>query len=143
MSPSNSASMRQAFASRGYARSRAPRGVLLDASVQNGDDAAEAMTAAVWSRTSRTEFRIETGAWREDGEPIDAAISAAAEATWHPYASFFEGVVPSSRESGLAFPTARRAETEAFLAAWTSDRMVDWITPESASRWEGLVVGQP
>jgi D-amino peptidase len=134
---------RTAIGEGGGQRSRAPRGVLLEASVQNGDDAAEAMTAAGWSRTSRTEFRIEAGAWREDGEPIDAAISAAAEATWQPYAFFFDGVAPASRESGLAFPTARRAETEAFLAAWTSDRMMDWITPESAARWEGLVVGQP
>lgn len=121
-------------------RSRAPRGVLLEASIQNGDDAAEAMTAAGWSRTSRTEFSIEAGAWREDGEPIDEAISAAADATWQPYASFFEGVDPTSRASGLAFPTA--ANTEAFLTAWTNDRMVEWITAESATRWEGIRVGQ-
>lgn len=123
-------------------RSRAPRGVILEASVQNGDDAAAAMVAAGWSRTSRTEFRIEAGAWRQDGEPISEGISAAIEASWQPYAYSFEGVDPTSRDSGLAFPAVRRAETEAFLAAWTNDRTVGWITPESATRWEGMDVGQ-
>lgn len=124
-------------------RLRAPRGVILEASVQNSDDAAEAMTAAGWSRTSRTEFRIEATAWREDGEPIDAAIWAAAEAAWQPYAFSFDGLDPTSRASGLAFPPARRAETEALWTAWTSDRTVEWITPETATRWEGMEVGQP
>lgn len=131
-----------AFAAGGGQRSRAPRGVMLEASVQNADDAAEAMAAAGWSRTSRTEFRIEAGAWREDGEPIDAAISAAAGATWQPYAWSFEGVDPTTRESGLAFPKARRTATEAWLTAWTNDRTIEWITPESATRWEGMDVGQ-
>ena len=121
-------------------RARAPRGVILDASIQNADDAAEALTAAGWTRSGRTEFRIEAGAWREEGEPIDEAISAAVSATWEPYAFLFEGVDPTSRASGLAFPAA--AETEAFLAAWTNDRLVEWITPESATRWEGMLEGQ-
>jgi D-aminopeptidase len=147
-SPDQTAEAIQSFARMaarkgGRQRPRAPRGVILEASVQNGDDAADAMTAAGWSRTSRTEFRIEAGAWREDGEPIDAAISAAASATWEPYAYSFEGVDPTSRGSGLAFPAARLVETEAFLTAWTNDRTVEWITPESATRWEGLIVGQP
>lgn len=131
-----------AFADGGGQRSRAPRGVILEASVQNADDAAEAMTAAGWSRTRQTEFRIEAGAWRQDGEPVDEAISKALEATWQPYAWSFDGVDPTSRESGLAFPTARRAATEAWLTAWTNDRTIEWITPESATRWEGLNVGQ-
>jgi len=124
-------------------RSRAPRGVVLEASVQNGDDAAEPMTAAGWTRTSRTEFRIEASGWRADGEPIDEAILAAAGAAWQPYAFSFEGVDPTSRESGLAFPPRQLAETDALLTAWSNDRTVEWITPERATRWEGLTMGQP
>ena len=121
-------------------RSRTPRGVVLEASVQNGDDAAAAMASEGWSRTSRTEFRIEAGAWRDDGEPIDRAISAAGNAAWSPYLHTFEGIEPTSRASGVAFP--RRAETEAWLIAWTNDRTVEWITERSAARWEGMTTGQ-
>lgn len=146
-SPDETAEAIQAFAKAavrdgGLQRSQQPQDVVLEASIQNADDAVQAMTAAGWNRTSRTEFRIEAGAWRGDGEPIDNAISAAIEATWQPYAYSFEGVDPTSEASGLAFPVARRAETEAFLNAWTSDPTVEWITPESASRWEGMTMGQ-
>lgn len=147
-SPGQTAEAIRSFAKAAFAdgrgqKSQAPRGgIILEASVQNADDAAGVMTAAGWRRTSRTELSIEAGAWREDGEPMDAAISAALEVTWQPYAWSFEGVDPTSRESGLAFPTARRAATEALLAAWTNDRTIEWITPESATRWEGMDVGQ-
>jgi D-amino peptidase len=145
--PDQTAGAIQAFAKAameagGAQRSRAPRGVVLDASVQNADEAAEAMAAAGWSRRGATEFRIEADAWREDGEAIDEAISAAAGATWQPYAWSFEGVDPSSQESGLGFPRDRLAETEALLVAWTNDQTVEWITPESATRWEGMDRGQ-
>jgi D-aminopeptidase len=143
--PDQTAEAIQAFAKAaviggGGQRSRSPRDVVLEASVQNADDAADAMTAAGWSRTSRTAFRIEAGAWREEGEPINEAISAAADAAWTPYGDTFDGVDPTSEETGLAFP--RRAETEAWLIAWTNDRTVEWIDERSAARWEGMEVGQ-
>lgn len=146
-SPDQAAQAIQAFARAAVSdgrrqRSRSPRDVVLEASVQNADDGAQAMTAAGWSRTSRTEFMIEADAWRGDGEPIDKAISAAIESAFQPYAYAFEGIDPTSEASGLAFPDARRTETEALLTAWTNDRTVEWITPESAIRWEGMTVGQ-
>jgi D-amino peptidase len=146
-SPDQTAEAIQAFAMAavrdgGAQRSRQPRDVILEASVQNADEAALAITAAGWSRTSQTEFRIEASAWRGDGEPIEHAIGAVAEATWKPYAHTFDGLDPTSEASGLAFPVAQRAETEAFLTAWTNDRTVEWITPQSATRWEGMTVGQ-
>lgn len=146
-SPAQTAEAIQAFATSavkrgGRQRSQSPRDVVLEASVQNGDDASAAMLAAGWTRTSRTEFRIEADAWRVAGEPIDAALGAAAEAAWQPYAWSLDGMDPSSRESGLAFPPARRAATDAWLSAWANDRTVEWITPDSATRWEGLDTGQ-
>lgn len=147
-SPDRTAEAIEAFAlaaikGAGGQRSRQPLDVVLEASLQNADDAAEAMVAGGWRRTGRTEFRVEAGSWRSEGEPIDHAISAAAEATWKPYAYAFDGIDPSTEASGLALPAARRAETEALLTAWTNDRTVEWITPESATRWEGMAVGQP
>lgn len=146
-SPDETVEAIQAFAKAairngGRQRSRQPRDVALEASVQNADDALQAMTAAGWTRTSLTEFRIEAGAWRGDGEPIEHALEAAAEATWKPYAYSFDGMDPTSEGSGLGFPQARRAETEAFLTAWTNDPTVEWITPASATRWEGMTTGQ-
>ena len=91
---------------------------------------------------SRTEFRVEAGAWREDGEAIDEAISAAMAAAWQPYTSLLEGIDPTSRESGLAFLPAQLAETEAWLTAWADDSTIEWITPGSPNRREGIDVRQ-
>lgn len=146
--PAETAATIRAFATAairdgGRQRPRAPRDVVLEASVQNGDDAAEPMTAAGWTRTSRTEFRIGASHWRDDGDTIEEAIGAAAGAAWQPYAFSLDGIDPSSRSSGVAFPPARLAVTEAFLTAWSNDRTVEWISPESATRWEGMDAGVP
>lgn len=120
-------------------RPRQPREVVLEASIQNGDDAAAALAVGGWTRTSLTEFRIEASAWRGEGEPIEHAILAALEPAWVPYAHTFADLDPTSRETALAFPADRLAETEAFLAAWTNEPTVEWITPDRATHWEGLV----
>lgn len=143
--PEATAEAIQAFAKRaaqdaGRRRATAPRDFVLEASIQNADDSADALAAGGWERTGRTEFRVEARAWREPGEPIENAIDVAAEAAWAPYAAAFEGLDASSRSTGLAF--ASRPETEALLAAWTTDSTVEWITPASATRWEGLSRGQ-
>jgi hypothetical protein len=119
-------------------RARAPRGIVLEASLHNADDAAEPMTAAGWIRTSRTEFLIEAPAWRSEGEPIEKAIEAAVVAGWEPFAFSLDGVDPSSRSTGLAFPSARRAQAAALFETWTNEVTADWITPESPIRWEGF-----
>lgn len=142
-SPDETADTIRAFAEAaikagGRQRSRQPRDVVLDASVQNADEAAATMAAAGWTRTSRTEFRIDAETWRGDDELIDNAILAAADAAWLPYTFSLEGLDPTSRETGLAFPLDRRNATDAWLAAWTNDRTVEWITPESATRCEGM-----
>jgi D-amino peptidase len=142
-SPDQTADAIRAFAKAaikggGRQRSRQPLNVVLDASIQNADEAAETMAAAGWTRTQGTEFRIEAPAWRGDGERIDEAILAAANAAWTPYAFSFDGLDPTSRETGLAFPPDRRISTDGWLTAWTNDTTVEWITPESATRWEGM-----
>jgi D-amino peptidase len=133
---------RSAIRRHGAPRPHAPQAIVLEASIQNGEDGAEAMLAAGWSRLSSTEFRIEADAWRQDGESIENAILAAAGAAWRPYEFSLAGVDATSRATALAFPPERQAATESWLEAWASDRTVEWITPESAVRWEGLDSGQ-
>jgi D-aminopeptidase len=142
-SPAETAQAIQAFA-RSAARDRRdrqrpPRDFVLEASLQNADDAAGAMSDIGWTRTSRTEFRIEATTWRGDGEPIERAVSTAAEESFRPYAHAFEGIDPTSEASGCGFP--RRAETEALLDAWTNDETAEWITERDAERWEGMTRG--
>jgi D-amino peptidase len=145
--PSLTADAIQAFARdaarhAGAQRARAPHDVALEASIQNADDAAETIEAGGWTRTGRTEFAIRAGAWRDDAETIDNAILTIIETAWRPYAYSFDGIDPTSRETGLGFPPERRAETDALLDAWTNDPTVEWITPERARRWEGMAIGQ-
>jgi D-aminopeptidase len=123
-------------------RAFAPRDFVLDASVQNGDDAAPALAAGGWTRTSRTEFKIEAAEWRADGDPIDEAIWTAVAAAWVPYSAMFKGLDPSTESTGLAYPADAFANTDAMLRSWSADRTVEWITPERASRWEGMEIGQ-
>jgi len=119
-------------------RSFAPVDFTLETSLQNGDEAAEAMKREGWTRTSRTEFRIEAGAWQDVEDAVEAAIDAA----WVPYAFLFDGLDPTSEETSATFAPERRALAEAWVQSWASTQTVGWITPESAVRWEGLDPGQ-
>jgi D-aminopeptidase len=120
----------------------APREYVLEASVQNGDDAGEALAAAGWTRMGPTEFRIEASEWRTEADPIDDAIYAAIGAAWQPYAFAFAGLDPSTESSSLAYARDAFTATDELLQAWHIDETVEWITPESARRWEGMRTGQ-
>jgi D-aminopeptidase len=133
---------RSAAREAGRGRAVAPRDFVLDASLQNGNDAAAQLEAAGWVRTSPTEFRIEAAEWRSDSEWVDAAIYAAAGAAWRPYAASFEGLDPSSESTSLAYPPDAFERTDRLLRPWSADRTVEWITPASATRWEGMQIGQ-
>jgi D-aminopeptidase len=144
-SPQETASAIEAFAARaardaGDRRIATPAGpVRLEASLQNGDDAADAMQAGGWTRTGRTSFAIEADGWRGDGEPVDSAIYAAAGAAWTPYASWFAGLDASSEEAALAYPADQFAENDALLRAWSAARLPEWFEPSAADGpWEGL-----
>lgn len=117
-----------------------PRDFVLEASIQNGDDAAPALLAAGWTRTSGTEFSLERAAWHDD--PRGQAIDAAIEAAWAPYASLFEALDPRTEASARAYPRSSFAADDAVLRAWHADRTPEWYTPELATRWEGLTIGQ-
>jgi D-aminopeptidase len=144
-SPADTAAAIEAFAAaalregpaRGIATPAGP--IRLEASVQNGDEAAPAMADSGWSRTSKTEFVIEAAAWRDDGERIDEAIHGAAGAAFAPYAHWFEGIDASSQESALGFPPERLADTDAMLRRWAADRPPLWFEPSAADApWEGF-----
>ena len=129
---------RDALSARGTQRPRTPRAAILEASLQNGDQAAEAMAAAGWTRASQTEFRLPVDRWADRREALVEAIWAAAGATWAPYSFAFEGMDPSTETTGLGYDPAAFERTDSLLRAWTDDRMVEWIAPGSVSRFEGM-----
>lgn len=117
---------------------RRPRAAMLEASLQNGEQAAEAMESAGWTRTSETEFRLPVEDWQDRREPLVDAIWAAAGAAWTPYAFAFDGVDPSTEATALGYEPDAFERTDAFVRAWTNDRMVEWIAPGSVTRLEGM-----
>lgn len=144
-SPQDTASAIEAFAAAAmrdatHRRIATPAGpIRLEASVQNGDDAAEAMAEADWTRTGRTSFAIEAQSWRGEGEPINAAIGAAIDAAWVPYSFLFDGIDATSAETALAYPADRTAGEEAFLQSWAAEPTPEWFAPSAADGpWEGF-----
>ena len=144
-SPAETAAAIEAFAAatvrEGSARRiMTPTGpIRLEASLQNGDDAAPAMAEAGWTRLSTTEFVIEAEAWRGEAERIDDGIWTAASAAFAPYTHWFEGMDASSRETAVAFPPERLAEADAMLRRWSADQPPLWFEPSAAVRpWEGF-----
>ena len=103
--------------------------VRLEASVQNGDEAAPEMQVAGWARLDRTTFVIERETWRADDEAIPAAIDAAAGAAWEPYAFWFDELDPTSEATAMTFPAQRWARSDAMTRAWTADQPRAWFDP--------------
>jgi D-aminopeptidase len=113
--------------------------IRLEASIQNGDDAAAAMAEAGWTRTGRTSYATEAPSWRGDGEPINTALLAAIATTWVPYSFLFDGLDATSEETALAYPADQAAHDEAWLQSWAADATPEWFEPSAADGpWEGL-----
>jgi hypothetical protein len=113
--------------------------VRLEASVQNGGDAARELAAAGWTRLDRTTFMIERGTWRAEDDAIYHAIDAAWAATWVPYESWFDGLDATSERTALAFPPERRARSVAMTYAWVADLPPLWFDPAAVDApFEGL-----
>jgi D-aminopeptidase len=111
----------------------------LEASIQNGDHAAEAMAEAGWTRTGRTTFGFQAASWRSNGEPINAAIGCAIDGAWVPYSFLFDGLDPTSPETALAYPADQAAHDDAFLHSWAADPTPEWFEPSAADGpWEGF-----
>ena len=144
-SPAETAAAIEGFAAAaireaGARRIATPAGpIRLQASLQNGDDAAPVMADAGWSRLSRTEFVIEAEGWRGEGEVIDTGIYAAAAAAYPPYGFWFDNLDASSQEAAMAFPPDRLARSDAILRSWSADRPPLWFEPSAADEpWEGF-----
>ena len=119
-----------------------PGPIRLEACQQTGDDAADAMTNAGWTQTSRTEFVIEAEAWRGEDERVDNAIHEAAAAAWQPYAFWFEGLDPTSEQTALSYGGAALARSDAMLRSWSEDRTPSWFEPLALDgHWEGFQAG--
>lgn len=146
--PEDTAAAIRAFAAAAARRARdartmTPQGpILLEATLQNGEQAAPALEEAGWLRTGPTAFQIEADAWRDEAETVSEAIWAAADAAWVPYTFWFDGLDPTSEGAALAFLPDRLTRADAMLESWAADTTTDWITPDAATRWEGLDSGQ-
>lgn len=117
-----------------------PRGpIQLDASLQNGDDAARELAVAGWTRLDRTTYRIERETWRSDDDALFWAIDAAATAAWVPYGPWFDGLDPTSEQTARAFPPERQAWSAAISQAWVADAPPLWFDPGAVDApYEGL-----
>jgi len=109
-----------------------PAADVLEVSIHNGDDGADAMVEVGWTRTSASEFRAE-GSW-SDLAPLFAAAVAVA---FRPYGFMFTGQDVSSLEAAIGFPYDRWSEADAIVRTWALEDQADWFSPDT-KRFEGM-----
>jgi len=103
----------------------------LEASLHNGDDAADAMRQAGWTRTSGSEFRI-VGPWRD----LEGPINEATDAAFRPYDFMFDDLDPASAETAIGHPRDRWGAADAIFRTWAREDREDWFLP--SARLEGI-----
>jgi len=103
-------------------RPELPSTATFEASMPNGAEQAEAMTAAGWRRQGEIEYAIDLGAWSEARAPLATAMSAAM-ATLLPY---FLGAT-SAEAAAEADPPRVAALTEV-VDRWCSQSFPEWFS---------------
>jgi D-aminopeptidase len=114
----------------------APRGATFEASLPNGHEIADDLTAAGWTRTGEVEFAVEVDSWRETREPLAAAMNAAL-APFLPY--WLTGF--ASAEEAAALDPERVAALRMIFDAWAADSQPQWWT-EAADPFPASVASQ-
>lgn len=114
----------------------APRGATFEASLPNGHEIADDLTAAGWTRTGEVEFAVEVDSWRETREPLAAAMNAAL-APFLPY--WLTGF--ASAEEAAALDQERVAALRTIFDAWADDPQPHWWT-EAADPFPAGVTSQ-
>jgi D-amino peptidase len=102
--------------------SAAPADVVFAASMPNGAEQAEAMTAAGWRRTGDVEYEAHLGGW-SGARPLIAAAMTAALA---PLAPHFDGATSAS--AAAALDPARVARFSALVDRWCGGTHPEWHT---------------
>jgi D-aminopeptidase len=100
---------------------RIPSDALLEASMPNGHEVVDQMTAAGWARTGDVTFAVDLGTWAEAREPLAAAMSAALA----PFVPYWLGGFDSAEQAAGA-DQERVAKLRQIFDAWAEESQPEW-----------------
>jgi hypothetical protein len=98
-----------------------PSDALFEASMPNGHEVVEQMTAAGWARTGDVSFEIQLETWAEAREPIATAVSAALA----PFMPYWLGGFDSADDAAEA-DQERVAQLRLIFDAWAKESQPEW-----------------
>jgi D-aminopeptidase len=100
---------------------RAPDAPVFEASMPNGHEVVDQMTAAGWTRTGDVTFEVRLDTWADAREPLAAAMSAALT----PFAPYWLGGFDSAAGAAAADP-GRVAQLRLIFDAWAEESQPEW-----------------
>jgi D-amino peptidase len=101
----------------------APSGVRFEASMPNGSEVVETMSASGWQRVGEVEFAFEVEEWSTTREPLAAAMNAALS----PFMPYWLGAFPDAAATTTVDPT-RLADLATVFDAWAAESHPQWYT---------------
>jgi hypothetical protein len=99
----------------------APVDALFEASMPNGHEVVEQMTAAGWGRAGDVSFEVRLATWADARELLAAAMSAALE----PFLPYWLGGFDSAEHAAQA-DQERVARLRLIFDAWAEDSQPEW-----------------
>lgn len=104
-------------------RPHVPEDATIEASLPNGDERADELAAAGWSRSGEVEFSAQVAHWPETRGLLAAAMDAALA----PFLPYWLGSFDSAAEAAATDP-ARIAELRLIFDAWAEESHPEWYT---------------
>ena len=101
----------------------APSDGRFEASLPNGDEVVDTMTASGWERVGEVEFAMDVEEWSTTREPIASAMNAALA----PFMPYWLGSF-SDAAAAAAVDPKKLAVLEAIFDAWASEPQPEWYT---------------
>lgn len=98
-----------------------PEDALFEASMPNGHEVVEQMTAAGWSQTGDVSFEVQLAGWADAREPLAAAMSAALQ----PFLPYWLGGFDSAEHAARA-DQERVAQLRLIFDAWAEESQPQW-----------------
>lgn len=100
---------------------RIPSEPLFEASMPNGHEVVDQMSAAGWERTGDVTFAIRLGSWAEAREPLAAAMNAALA----PFIPYWLGGFDTAEQAAAA-DQDRVAQLRMIFDAWAEETQPEW-----------------
>jgi D-aminopeptidase len=100
-----------------------PTDLTFEASMPNGEDVAEQMTAAGWTRNGEVEFEAHLETWADARELLAAAMNAAVA----PFMPYWLGSFDSARDAASA-DQERVAQFRLIFDAWAEESGPEWYS---------------